>query len=226
MDIPLSLRGALLGEAARLYGRLLAHRLSGVATVGLRPKRLVAAAVVAAVLGAMPIAGASARPSTAPTALYRALVAQTFADGTPTGFPAPRRVGYELSDQARRHHAIGGVEFDLGRDAAIIYLVYPSRSDALSDWKETDIRSHGTSSLRAPSGFPAPSVIINYPIVGKTDSGKTVTHGISDLVFTAGNVIVQALTLSPDRSDRGDVPASIRLGRFALRRLVALRAGR
>ena len=93
-----------------------------------------------------------------------------------------------------------------------------------------------TAHRRCPRrpAFRLRRVIINYPIVGKTAAGKTVTHGISDLVFTAGNVIVQnrdAVSRSqrPRRRARLDpprplrAPAADRVAGRALRADVALR---
>ena len=166
--------------------------------------KLLATTTLAAIAGSAVAAGAGAGGhSRTPRALYEALLTKPTASKLPTGFHKARRVPYALNDQARRHHALGGVEIDIDRDAAIIYLVYATRADAVADWKETNIKQHGTTSDTAPGRFPWPAVIINYSIAGKDVSGKTVTNGVTDLAFTSRNVIVQALTMSATKKASG-----------------------
>jgi hypothetical protein len=65
--------------------------------------------------------------------------------------------------------------------------------------------------------------MINQSITGKNVFGKKVTNGVTFLGFTSKNVIVSAATISTDNTESGDIPGTIRLGRYALKHLQALR---
>jgi hypothetical protein len=188
-----------------------------------RTTKLIAAAPFALVLALTLAGGAGADTSRSPQALFERLLTRSVSAELPAGLSSARRVPYVLSDQARKHNAVGGVEIDMGRYASIIYIVYATRSDAIADWKETNIRSHGASWHKAPARFPWPAIVIDYSVAGKSSSGKTVTNGVTDLVFTSRNVIVQALTMSGTKPDRGNLATTVRVGAFALKHLNALR---
>jgi hypothetical protein len=189
----------------------------------LRRTRLLTAAGLALGVGLTLAGGAGADSSSSPQMLFERLLTTSVAGELPAGFHSARRVPYVLNDTARKHNAVGGVEIDIDRYAAIIYIVYPRRGDAVADWKETNIKRHGASWGPAPVRFPTPAVVINYSVVGKNRSGKTITNGITDLVYTSRNVIVQALTMSTTDKHHGNIKTSARLGDFALKHLKALR---
>lgn len=175
-------------------------------------------------MAAAAVAGTTATEQS-PQQLYQRLLTTPFADASlPSGFTGAKTGVYSVSSTGKKHHEIGGVEIDLNDgDAAIIYLVFPTHADAVGDWKDANLKKHAKTSVPAPAPFPWPALIANMSITGKNVFGKTVTNGATDLAFTSKNVIVQALTISTDNTDSGDITGSIKLGRSALKHLQALR---
>ncbi len=139
----------------------------------------------------------------------------------PSGFYSAKTGVSTPSSRAKHHHVVGKVEIDIDSgDAGIIYLVFPSHADALADWNETDVgHQHGVKSQLAAPGFPTPALIVNSSFTGNNVFGKKVTNGVSTLVFVTANVIVDAVTISTSNTDSGDVPATVELGKLALRHL-------
>lgn len=187
--------------------------------VGAGAASLLTLTVFAATAGAE-----TAQRSQTPRALYEALLTSSVSGKLPSGFSTAKIGVSKLSDRAMKHHGVGGVEIDIdGGDAAIIYIVFPTRADAVADWKDVNLKQQAKSVITAPSRFPWPAVIANSSVTGNNVFGKKVTNGVTDLAFTSRNVIVQALTRSVDNKDSGDIPATIRLGDFALKHLNAIR---
>lgn len=189
-------------------------------TAGL-PLALVLTGVLWVSASAPALGGTATAPS--PTRVYQRLLTTSIPDSAlPSGFYSSSVGIYKPSSQAQKHHAVGGVEIDLnGGDAALIYLVFATRADAVADWNDANLRSHAKSTLVPPAGFPGPGLIANMSIKGKNAFGKNVTNGVTDLAFVSKFVIVQAVTRSTDNTDSGDIPAAITLGRFGLARLNA-----
>lgn len=172
------------------------------------------------------VAGASARTSApSPQQLYQRLLTTPLRASTlPSDFSSPKTGVYSVSSTGKKHHAVGGVEIDFNSgDAAIIYLVFPTRADSVADWKDANLKKQAKTTVPAPPTFPWPALIANSSIKGKNVFGKTVTNGVTDFAFTSKNVIVQAITTSTDNKESGDITGSIALGRFALKHLQALR---
>jgi hypothetical protein len=144
----------------------------------------------------------------------------------PHGFYSAKTGLSTPSSRAKHHHVVGEVEIDIDSgDARIIYIVFPGHADALADWNDADIgHQHGVKSQLAAPGFPTPALIVNSSITGNNVLGKKVTNGVSSLVFVTANVIVDAITTSTSNTDSGDVPATVELGKLALRHLRAVQA--
>jgi hypothetical protein len=169
----------------------------------------------------------AAAPRVPPKALYaRLLVTPIPTSQLPSGFYSASIGVSKPSNTAKSNHAVGEVEIDLnGGDAAIIYLIFPTRADALKDWKDADpTHKKGVKTKLPAPGFPHPALIVNGSITGNNAFGKKVTNGFSILGFTAGNVITSAVTSSTTNTNSGDLPATISLGKFALRHLRAVEA--
>jgi hypothetical protein len=156
-----------------------------------------------------------------PKQLYQRLLTTSIPNSAlPSGFSSAKIGIYTPSALSQKHHAVGGVEIDLNDgDDALVYIIFATRADAVADWKAADLRHKGKSVVAAPAAFPWPALIENSSITGKNLLGKTVTNGVTDLAFTAKNVIVQAVTRSTDNPNSGDIPATIKLGQFGLRHL-------
>lgn len=183
---------------------------------------LVTVVAVVAVVGAAAASGSGPSPQT----LYQRLLTTPISDAAlPSAYSGAKTGVYSVSSTGKKHHEIGGVEIDLNDgDAVIIYMVFPTRADAVGDWKDANLKKHAKTSVSAPADFPWPALIANMSVKGKNVFGQSVTNGVTDLAFTSKNVIVQALTLSTDNKDSGDVVGSIKLGHYALKHLQALRA--
>ena len=140
----------------------------------------------------------------------------------PSGYYSAKVGLSKPSDNAKKHHVVGEVEVDIDSDAGILYIVFPTRKDALADWYGADLKKAKTR-LPAPASFPKPSIIANSSITGNNAFGKKVTNGVTVLGYVSQNVIVEATTISTDNTESGDIPGAIALGRYALRHLSAVR---
>jgi hypothetical protein len=185
---------------------------------------LLAAGATGLVCVAVAMAGHSTTPPS-PQTLYQRLLTSSIPDSAlPSAYSSSSTGVSKPSDNAKRHHVVGEVEIDIDDgDAGIVYMVFPTRADAVADWKDANLRAHAKSTLNAPSSFPWPALIANQSVTGKNAFGKTVTNGVTALAFTSQNVIVEAVTTSVDNTESGDIPGAITLGRYALAHLQALR---
>lgn len=179
--------------------------------------------VAAGAVVASALAGTTVK---SPRALYQALLTTGIRSDLPSGFYSAQIGVGSLSDRAKRFHAVGEVDIDIDSgNALIIYIVFPSRANAVAEWNDarSDVKKHSKSILPAPPTFPWPALIANGSVTGKNAFDKSVTNGVTDLAFTSKNVIVQAMTLSTSNTESGDIPGAIRLGKAALKHLNKLR---
>jgi len=138
----------------------------------------------------------------------------------PSGFDAPKLINIPPSDNSKQHHAVGTIDviFGTGDYASLVYDVFPTRADAVADYRAS--KGHpGDTTGAAPDSFPKPSKIVSGSIVLH---GRTA--GISGVEFVDGNVIVLAATTSPVSAHHGDIPGALALARFGLRHLAAIRS--
>ena len=163
------------------------------------------------------------RPTAA--ALYRALLTTSLRDPKlPAGFNSASINSATPSNNAKKHHAIGEVEFEIDNDHAFItYAVFPNRADAVDDYRDTRPAGRVISRLAAPGSLPRPAQILNGSVTGKNGLGKTVTQGVTGLEFVDESVVVAVITASSSNTDHGDEPGAIRLARLALDHLRLLR---
>jgi hypothetical protein len=178
--------------------------------------------VALAVVGAATVvAVAPAAASPHPAALVRALLKNPIRTADlPAGLDAPRIMRIPLSENSKRHHAVGTVDviFGTGDYASLVYDVFPTRADAVADYRAS--KGHpGDTTAAAPDSFPKPSKIVSGSIVL---NGRTA--GISGVEFVDGNVIVLAATTSITSPRHGDVLEAVALARFGLRHLAAIRS--
>jgi hypothetical protein len=141
------------------------------------------------------------------------------------------------------HHAIGAVQTDFTPTDAeaswairvkggqieiggafILYIVFPTAHDALDAIAEGLHVTPKAAGMRVVSkrripGFPPPAILLNASTT-VPGSGK---EGTSSLGFRLGNVWAFAETGGPGRTQQGDVPATLRLARFATRHLNEIR---
>jgi len=182
-------------------------------------RTLVAAALTVVLAGAVSAAPAqlSRRPSA--QAIYRALLTTPVRAGSlPGNFYSAKVTVGKPSKRAKSHHVVGEVEIDIDSgDAAIFYSVFPTRTDAVADWRDADLKGIKTT-LRAPQ-FHQPAAIYNGSFTGKNAFGKKVTNGFTVVGSTPGRVIVSAATTSTESTESGDIPGAIALERFELRHL-------
>ena len=186
--------------------------------------RVLAAAAVLATIGATALA-AAATPS--PQQIYQRLLTTPISDSAlPSGFSGAKTDVLHLSSTFKKHHhhAVGGVAIDLNYgNAEILYFVFPTRADAVADWRDANLKKQAKTTVSAPADFPWPALIANMSVKTWSNVGTTATNGETEAAMTSKNVIVQAFTLSTHNTDSGDVVGSIRLARYALKHLQALR---
>src|SRR5689334_1144839 len=164
------------------------------------------------------VAATAAAGGVDPAALARALAKSPInAADLPAGLVTPRVLRIPLSDNSKRHHAAGTIDVVFGEAASIVYDVFPTRADAVADYRAAEGHP-GDTTATAPASFPKPSKIVSGTIV--LPSGKA---GISGVEFVAGNVVVLVATTSATSTRHGDVPKAIALARYALRHLAAVR---
>jgi hypothetical protein len=161
---------------------------------------------------------AAARPDRRPSpqAIYKALLTTPVKAEGP--FFSAKVIRQEPSTRARRHHIVGAVEVDLNGGAVIVsYLVFPTRSDALGDWRGAHAPKGLQKTLPATQ-FPQPATIYRGSLT-RTSSGKKTTVGYTLLGSVASRVIVTALTITIGHDRRGELSAAIDSERFAFRHL-------
>ena len=186
------------------------------------PRRLPLTAL-ALVAGCIAAGASAADRAVSPKALVNRLLTTPIRPSQlPSGYYSIKVGVSKPSDNAKKHHEVGEVEADLDSDAGILYFVFPTRADALADWYDADFKK-AKSRLPAPATLPKPSGIFNASISGNNAFGKKVTNGVTFVAFVSQNVILEAFTISTDNTESGDVPGAIKLARFALRHLSAVR---
>jgi hypothetical protein len=176
-------------------------------------------AVASVVVTLAPAAGS--RAATDPAALVRALVTTPIRTASlPAGLETPRILRIPPSDNSKQHHAVGTVDviFGSGEYASLVYDIFPTRADAVADYRAS--RGHpGDTTAAAPDSFPKPSKIVSGSIVL---NGRAA--GISAVEFVDGNVIVLAAATSTISTHHGDIPGAVALARFGVRHLGAVRS--
>jgi hypothetical protein len=181
-----------------------------------------AASSLAAVV-ALALAGTAVAGNPSPQKLYQALLSTRMAvSELPAGFASPRSVKNSPGPNPRRHHVVGEVEIDLnGGQSAIVYVVFPTRADALGAYND-GIRelktTKGVVSVRSPApGLSKPSLTVDASVSGL---------GITQVTLVSGNVEIAAET-AVHGGNHGDRVGTVRLAKAALRHLAAVerRAG-
>ena len=164
---------------------------------------------------------AAATASSDPAELVRALVKTPIRTASlPAGLDAPKIIRIPLSENSERYHAVGTVDviFGTGDYASLVYDVFPTRADAVADYRASTGHP-GDTTAAAPDSFPKPSKIVSGSILL---NGRTA--GISGVEFVDGSVIVLAATTSTASAHHGDIPGAVALARFGLRHLAAIRS--
>ena len=186
-----------------------------------------------------------------PQALYQALLKTPIGEsdllqglqehGTHSGFTL---VGpAQETEIEKRHRAIGEAQTDFletqpwaiatrrgkaRQDGAFIaYIVFPTTQDALEADKEAassplpQVAGVRVVSLRTVpvAGIPSPVTLMNS---SRTEPGWG-KHGETSLSVRIGNVLVLAGTGAAARTTKGDTRTTLRLARFAVKRLIAIR---
>jgi hypothetical protein len=183
----------------------------------MRVRRQAILLVVASALAA--VATASAQT---PQALIAALEkAKVSSSDLPHGYSSPLVGAYNVSAEAKKHGAVGGVQIFMdGGNEGIIYLVFKTPALAKADWRNANFNGAKTSA--APSSIPKPNVVVDTSSTG-TANGKKVTFGLTEVAALSGNVIVQAITASTASKTHGDKAGAVLLAQYALKHLSAAR---
>jgi hypothetical protein len=187
-------------------------------------KRRLCAALVLVGAGLVPpgaLAAADAERKLSPKALYEALSKVPKGKAVlPNGYQSPTIGRVPLTPNAKRHHAVGAVGIDLAKPgtlgAGILFIVFPTRADALADWNE-GVRRLPKTRLRPPSFFPKPSVMVNASVTLGNAPSRPI--GTTRLAFVVENIIIEVDTSSTSSTTHGDVLGAIALAQFAGRHL-------
>ncbi len=169
-------------------------------------------------LSALVLAGAAAAASPSPQKLYRALLsARVSASELPAGFSSPRTVNNTPGPNPRRHHVVGEVEIDLnGGQSAIVYVVFPTKTDALAAYSDgvRELKTtKGIVSVRSPApGLQKPSVSVDASAQGL---------GITQVTLVSENVEIATET-ARHGGNHGDRAGAVALAKAALRHLAAV----
>jgi hypothetical protein len=132
----------------------------------------------------------------------------------PAGLSAPRVVPFPLTANLRRHHAVGAVQLIFGTSphSSIVYAVFPSRADAIADFRAAP-GSPGDVREAAPASLPRPSWLVDNPSVG-----------ISGVSYVDKNVLVLAAAEWAQAKDEAHTRA-VRLARLADAHLSVIERG-
>jgi hypothetical protein len=167
-------------------------------------------------LSALMLAGAAANPS--PQKVYQALLTTRIsASELPAGFSSPRTVKNTPGPTPKRHHVVGEVEIDLnGGQSAIVYVVFPTKADALTAYDDgvRELKTtKGVVAVRSPApGLPKPSVSVDASASGL---------GITQVTLVSGNVEIATET-ARHGGKHGDRAGTVTLAKAALRHLAAV----
>ena len=149
-----------------------------------------------------------------PRALYKALLTSVIPRSqlSPVGFHSSTTKAFRIGTEQKRHHAIGEVSIDLddGRNASIVYVVFPTRADAvgnLVDGLKLLKTQQGTTTAPAPNGIPTPAIVVRTSRQGLS---------ITSITAVAGNVGINAISL------RG-LAETTRVAHLAVKHLNAVR---
>ena len=168
-----------------------------------------------AAIAALVLAGTAAAVNPSPQKVYRALLASRIsASELPRGFARPRTAKNSPGPTPRRHHVVGEVEIDLnGGQSAIVYVVFPTRADALgayNDGLRELKKTSGVVSVRSPvPGLAKPSVAVDASASGL---------GITQITLVSGNVEIAAET-AMHGGEHGDRAGTVALAKAAIRHL-------
>ena len=176
-----------------------------------------------AALAALALAGTASGAGPSPQKLYRALLsARISASELPAGFSSPRTMNNAPGPNPKRHHVVGEVEIDLnGGQSAIVYVVFPTKADALAAYADglRELKTtKGVTAVRSPvPGVPSPSVAVDASAQGL---------GITQVTLVSGNVEIATET-ARHGGKHGDRAGTVALAKAALRHLasIARRAG-
>lgn len=159
-----------------------------------------------------------------PQGLYRALLTTPYS-GLPSDFYAAKVGVGELSDNAKKYHAVGAVDIDIDAGSAgLSYIVFPSPKDAYGRFTHPDAWSKEIKTVGKVPGYKIPSTWANGSITGDNAFGKKVTNGVTFMGVQRGSVVVIAFTISTANEHSGDVPGTLALLRSALAHLGRVQA--
>jgi hypothetical protein len=184
-------------------------------------RRLCAALVflAAGVVSPGVLAKAETEQKLSPKQLYQALTkVPRERTALPNGYQSTSLGAVPSSKTARRHHVVGAVAIGVTKKgtagARILYIVFPTRADALANWKEA---TRGLPKKRPvpPSFLPKPAAMFNATATLGRPPAKTTPLGTTTLVFVTGNLVVQVDTSSLTNVKHGDVLGAIALAQFA-----------
>jgi hypothetical protein len=165
-----------------------------------------------------------------PKQLYGKLLTTPYGS-LPQGFYSAKVGSSALDKRMKRHHAVGVVQVTIDSGAAAVYyIVFPVRSDALAFSRDRnydnsgDVKTVRLSEMGKVPGYRRlPSFWRNATLEGENAFGKKVRNGITVVGVVKQNVVVGAATISTDNEDSGDVPATIKLLGSGLKHLAKVR---
>jgi hypothetical protein len=157
-----------------------------------------------------------------PKALYEALLKTPASAVLPGSYETVQIGIISPSATPKRHHVVGEVGIVATKTgtagARIIYIVFPTRAEAMADWKEGS-RELPRPRVPPPTVVPKPAAMFNVPETVKDSGGTPVTYGTTTLAYVTGNLIIEVDTSSTSTTAHGDIVGAIALAQFAFTRL-------
>jgi hypothetical protein len=142
------------------------------------------------------LAVAATASAMTPKQLYGKLLTTQYTS-LPKGFYSAKVGSAALDKRMKRHHAVGAVQVTIDGEAAVYYILFPSRSDALAYNRDRnydvdpDLKViHRTEMGKAPGYKNAVSFWRNYTVEGENAFGKKVRNGFTMMGVVTQNVAV------------------------------------
>ena len=176
---------------------------------------------IAVSLLALALVGVAAGATT-PRKLYNKLLVTPYT--APAGYYSAKVGAGDLDARDRRNRQIGNVLVDLGGDAAVYYFVFPTRGWALRWIKDKPVSDPDIKVIRRQRigrvpGYSGVTRWENLTIEGENAFGRRVRNGVTLMSVLKDNVAVGAATISTENQSSGDIPATLKILRSAMRHL-------
>jgi hypothetical protein len=154
----------------------------------------------ALVAGVLTAAVADARDSSqTPETILAALSRPTIsASELPAGLRVHSVNSEPLTGTQREHHALGAVSLDFGPLESMTYTVFPTRADAMAQYRDETSRDNAEAvGHKAATFLDTPLDVVNVVFGFGSQS-----NGVTAVLFVRGDVVGKALVSSPPTTSK------------------------